>query len=173
MPVRAVKARSELKYTLWPTKDTFTGMLERQSQKTVRAFSSALNKFKYWKPISNVMFSPLSNYFSTACKSEAQYVLIISMKEISTCSPAKGKRVHPALYGARGGPVPEAPVHHGHCFDSSGIMGELWLGCWEGRVAALQSWPPPNPGKPILGSLPPHSEEQTDCWCSVSDSVYL
>lgn len=41
------------------------------------------------------------------------------------------QRVHPALYGARGGPVPEAPVHHGYCLDSSGIMRELWPGCWE------------------------------------------
>lgn len=41
--------------------------------------------------------------------------------------------VQPALYGARGGPVPDAPVHHGYCFGSSGIMRELWLGRWEGE----------------------------------------
>jgi len=46
-----------------------------------------------------------------------------------------------------------------------------------GRVAALQLWPPPNPGKPILGRLPPYSQlyswgvKQSDGCCSVSEGT--
>lgn len=118
------------------------GRVKRQS-----VFSSAL-KFKHWTPIYSIFFL-------------SQYGLIMTIGEISMhhfwVFP-----VHLTLCVAGSGSVPETPRAPWIWF---------WLlrynegaGAWllRGRVAALQPWPCPNPGKPIPSSLLPRS--RLLCW---------
>lgn len=108
MPLCLVKARSTLKHTL---RTIHRNVGEAEAKCT---FSSAL-KFRY---------NQLPNISTSICTERDICVLHVNVICLWVCR---------ALYGARGRPVPEAPVHCGYCFDSSGIMRELLLGCWEGK----------------------------------------
>lgn len=107
--------------------------------KRPNVFSSAL-KFKRWSPIYSI-------FISTWTHNDWWRNIHASLGSVSC----------PCPYVAGGGPVPEAPGAPSIWF---------WLlrynegaGAWllRGRVAALQPWPCPNPGKPIPSSLLPHS----------------
>lgn len=108
-----VKARSTLKHNWGPTTGTFREMQERKSQKTER-FSSAL-KFKHWTPIYGI--------FKKKKNLNMEKYLCITSECVLSIPPCVLQAV---------GLSQRPPEHHGYGFDSSGIMRELGLGCWEG-----------------------------------------
>lgn len=131
-------------YTEHTLCDLFTGMLERQKQSVCSQVPSSLDTTNFFT------FLP-----SFVLKNDSERTICAIPVNV-IC-----KWVCPGRGGAGRGGLglsQRPPVHRGYCFDSSGVMRELLLGCWEGKWRHSSLDPFPAPGKPIPGRLPHHSQ---------------
>ena len=118
-----------------------------------RAFSSALNTFhqfqmEYFQLLGNILNS-MQMYILMCTNNVRIRNICLFHVAVMEMSPPKG---------CKGWACPRGPSAPWVIFwllrYNEGAVARLL----RGRVAALQPWPPPNPGKPILDWLPPHSQ---------------
>lgn len=122
--------------------DLFTGMLERQRQsvRSQEPSSSDTTNFLTFLPSFVLKKWPWKKYPCNTVNVICTWVC-----------PGRGE-----VRGA--GPVPEAPTAPWTLFWLLRYNERAVARLLRGKVAALQPWPLPNPGKPILGWLPHDSQ---------------